>query len=252
MTSSRKSALTVGVLFILTFITSIVGVLAYGPILSDPNYITGTGADTRVLVGAFLELMLILTNIGCAIVLFPILKRQNEALSLGYVAARLVECTFILVGILSLLTIVTLRQQATGADATLTTIGSSLLATHNWTFLLGPGFVDGIGTGMILGYLMFRSGLVGRRMALVGLVGGAMLATSGAAVLLGLIPQGGAVQGIATIPEIIWEAFLGLYLLFKDFKPSPILAPDAGSNETVESSPATPARTAIATTAGAA
>jgi len=223
MTSSRKSALAVGVLFILTFITSIGGVLAYGPILSDPTYITSTGADTRVFVGAFLELMLILTNIGCAIVLFPILKRQNEGLALGYVTARLVECTFILVGILSLLTIVTLRQQATGTDATLNTIGASLLATHNWTFLLGPGFADGIGTGMILGWLMFRTGLVGRRMALVGLVGGAMLATSGAAVLLGIIPQGGAVQGIMTIPEVIWELFLGLYLLFKDFKPSPIL-----------------------------
>jgi len=217
MTSSRKSALAVGVLFILTFITSIGGVLAYGPILSDPTYITSTGADTRVFVGAFLELMLILTNIGCAIVLFPILKRQNEGLALGYVTARLVECTFILVGILSLLTIVTLRQQATGTDATLDTIGASLLATHNWTFLLGPGFADGIGTGMILGWLMFRTGLVGRRMALVGLVGGAMLATSGA----------GAVQGIATIPEIIWELFLGVYLLFKDFKPSPVLAPES-------------------------
>jgi hypothetical protein len=224
MTSSRKSALAVGVLFILTFITSIGGVLAYGPILSDPSYITGAGPDTRVLFGAFLELMLILTNIGCAVVLFPILKRQNEALSLGYVAARLVECTFILVGLLSLLTIVTLRQQTTGADATLETIGASLLATHNWTFLLGPGFVDGIGTGLILGYLMFRSGLVGRRMALVGLVGGAMLATSGAAVLLGVIPQGGAVQGIATIPEIIWEAFLGLYLTFKGFQSAPVQA----------------------------
>ena len=227
MTSSRKSALAVGVLFILTFITSIGGVLAYGPILSDPTYITSTGADTRVFVGAFLELMLILTNIGCAIVLFPILKRQNEGLALGYVTARLVECTFILVGILSLLTIVTLRQQATGTDATLNTIGASLLATHNWTFLLGPGFADGSGTGMILGWLMFRTGLVGRRMALVGLVGGAMLATSGAAVLLGIIPQGGAVQGIMTIPEVIWELFLGLYLLFKDFTPSPVLAPES-------------------------
>ena len=95
---------------------------------------------------------------------------------------------------------------------------------HNWTFLLGPGFADGIGTGLILGRPMSRSGLVGRRMALVGVVGGAMLATSGVAVLLGVIPQGGAVQGIATIPEIIWEAFLGLYLLFKDFKPSALAA----------------------------
>jgi len=123
---------------------------------------------------------------------------------------------------------------------------------HNWTFLLGPGFADGVGTGLILGWLMYKSGLVGRRMALVGVVGGAMLATSGVAVLLGVIPQGGAVQGIATIPEIIWEAFLGLYLLFKDFKPSALaaLASDSGSTDELV---ATAARSPIAVaTAGAA
>ncbi len=227
MSPTRKIALAVGVLFILTFVTSIGGALAYGPVLSDPNYITGPGADTRVFVGAFLELMLILTNIGCAIVLFPLLKRQSEALALGYVTARLVECAFIGIGLLSLLTIVTLRQGATAADASsLVVVGKSLVALKNWTFLLGPGFTDGIGTGMILGWLMYRSGLVGRRMALFGVIGGPLLAISGAAVLLGLIPQGGTVQAIATIPEIIWEAFLGLYLLVKDFKPSPITSND--------------------------
>jgi hypothetical protein len=250
MTSSRKYALAVGVLFILTFITSIGAVFAYGPVLSA-GYVTGAGADGGVYLGAFLELMLILTNIGCAVVLFPILRRQNEALALSYVAARIVECTFILVGLLSLLTIVTLRQTGAGADpGTLTTIGSSLLATHNWTFLLGPGFADGVGTGMILGYLMFKSGLVGRRMALVGLVGGTLLATSGVGVLLGIIPQGGAVQGIMTIPEIIWEAFLGLYLVAKGFqRTAPIMvaaASAAGLAATL------PSRTIVAPQAGAA
>ena len=123
---------------------------------------------------------------------------------------------------------------------------------HNWTFLLGPGFADGVGTGLILGWLMYRSGLVGRRMALVGVVGGAMLATSGVAVLLGVIPQGGAVQGIATIPEIIWEAFLGLYLLFKDFKPSALAALASDSSDKVEAATATLSPIAVATKAGAA
>jgi len=227
MDSMRKTALAVGVLFILTFVTSIAGALAYGPVLSDPNYITGAGADTRVFVGAFLELLLIITNIGCAVVLFPLLKRQNETLTLGYVTARLVECAFIGIGLLSLLTIVTLRQGAAAADAgSLLVVGKSLVALHNWTFLLGPGFADGIGTGMILGWLMYRSGLVSRRMALFGVIGGPLLAASGIAVLLGVIPQGSALQGIATIPEIVWEAFLGLWLTFKGFKSSPILAPD--------------------------
>ena len=225
MNAPRKSALAVGVLFILTFITSIGGVLAYGPVLSDPNYIASAGSGTHVFIGAFLELLLILTNIGCATVLFPILKRQNENLALGYVAARIIECTFILVGLLSVLSIETLRQTATAADgSSLITIGKALLAIHDWTFLFGPGTVDGVGTGLILGWLMYKSGLVGRRTALIGVVGGALLATSGVLVLLGVIPRGGAVQGIATIPEVIWEAFLGLYLTFKGFKVAPAIA----------------------------
>jgi hypothetical protein len=231
MTSSRKTALVVGVLFILTFVTSIGAVIAYGPVLSDPNYVIGAGADTRVFLGAFLELFLIITNIGCAVVLFPLLKRQNEGVALGYVAARLVECTFILVGILSVLTIVTLRQGAAGADAgSLVTIGKSLVATHKWTFLLGPGFVDGIGTGLMLGWLMYRSGLVSRRMALFGVVGGPLLAVSGIVVLFGVIPQQSPLQNLATVPEIIWEAFLGLWLTFKGFNP---VAPDAGDTDGV-------------------
>jgi len=221
--STRKTALAVGVLFILTFITSIAGVMAYGPVLSDPTYITSAGADTRVFVGAFLELMLILTNIGCATVLFPLLKRVNEGLALAYVAARIVECTFILIGLLSVLAIVTLRQGAAGADAgSLVLIGKALHSIHDWTFLLGPGLTDGVGTGLILGYLMYRSGLVSRRMALFGVVGGPLLAASGIAVLLGVIPQGSAPQGIATVPEVVWEAFLGLWLTFKGFSPSAI------------------------------
>ena len=228
MTSARKTALAVGVLFLLTFITSIGAVFAYGPILSDANYITGSGSNSRVFLGAFLELLLIVTNIGCAVVLFPLLKRQNEGLALGYVAERIVEGVFILIGLLSLLAIVTLREQAAGADAaTLVTIGKTLRAIHDWTFLLGPSFADGIGTGAILGYLMYRSGLVGRRMALFGLVGGPLLVAAAVAVLLGIIPQGSAVQGVATAPEFIWELFLGLYLTFKGFKSSPVLAPES-------------------------
>jgi Domain of unknown function (DUF4386) len=233
MTSTRRTALAVGVLFILTFITSIGGVLAYGPVLSDANYITGAGSDTRVFLGAFLELMLILTNIGCAVALFPLLKRQGEGLAFSYVAARIVECTFILIGLLSLLTIVTLRQTATAADAgSLLTIGKTLHVLHDWTFLLGPGFTDGIGTGLILGYLLYRSGLVSRRIALLGIVGGPLLAISGAAVLMGVIPQGSSVQGILTIPEIIWELFLGLWLTFKGFKESPVDALDGQAQAT--------------------
>jgi hypothetical protein len=143
-----------GVLYLITFITSIPAFfIFYAPVLDDPRYILGGGADNSVALGALLELILIIANIGTAVVLFPVLKRQNEILAFGYVTARLVECAFIAVGILSLLTAVTLRQEATaGADAaSLVAVGESLVVLHNWTRLLGPGFFVGVGNGLMLG-----------------------------------------------------------------------------------------------------
>jgi hypothetical protein len=229
MSSARRTALAAGVLFIITFISAIGGALLYGPVLSDPGYVSGAGADTRVFSGALLEVILIIANIGTAIVLFPILKRQNEAMALGYVAARLMESALIVIGIVSLLSVVTLRQDAAGADpGSLVAVGKSLVAIHDWTFLLGPGFVVGIGNGLMLGYLMYKSGLVPRRLTLFGLVGGPLVMASGIGVLFGAFEAGSAWQGIATIPEIIWEASLGIYLTFRGFKPSRLLGENIG------------------------
>src|SRR5919202_2352707 len=143
MDPTRKTARIAGVLFILTFVTSTPAALwLYTPVLDDASYILGAGADARVALGALLEVLLIIANVGTAVVLFPILKRQHEPLALGYVTARLVECTFVAIGIVSLLAVVTLRQDfagAAGADAaSLVTAGKSLVAVHDWTFLLGP------------------------------------------------------------------------------------------------------------------
>jgi hypothetical protein len=168
----QKIARVTGVLFVITYIASIPPVLfLYGPLLDDPRYILGGGAaDNGLALGALLELILIIANIGTAVVLYPVVKRVNEILALGFVTARVVESAFIAVGVLSVLSMVTLRQEAAGADAgSLLAVGQSLVALHHWTFLLGPGFVVGIGNGLILGYLMYRSGLVPRRMAVLGL-----------------------------------------------------------------------------------
>jgi hypothetical protein len=169
-----------------------------------------------------LELILIIANIGTAVVLFPILKRVSEIGALGFVTARVVECAFIAVGILSLLTLVTLRQEAAGAaDAgSLVAVGSALVALHDWTFLLGPGFVVGVGNGLLLGYLMYRSGLVPRRMAMLGLVAGPVLCASGIAIMFGVFEAGSVWQIIATIPEFVWELSLGIWLIVKGFNPS--------------------------------
>ena len=212
-----------GALFLITFITSIPAAFVfYAPVLADPRYIVGAGAGTSVRWGAFLELILIIANIGTAVVVFPTLRRQNEILALGYVTARVVECVFIAVGILSLLTVVTLRQEAAGADAgSLVAVGESLVALHGWTFLLGPGFVVGIGNGLILGYLMYRSGLVPRGMAILGLIAGPVLLARFVGILFGVFEPGSVLGSIMVVPEFVWElGVLGIWLIVKGFKPS--------------------------------
>jgi hypothetical protein len=223
--STRRTSFITGVLFIVTFVTAIPAALVlYTPVLDDANYVVGTGADGSVALGALLEVLLIVANVGTAVALFPILKRQNEGLALGYVTARLVECTFIAIGIVSLLAVVTLRQDfadaASGDPSSLVTAGRSLVAVHDWTFLLGPGWVVGVGNGLILGWLMYRSGLVPRGMALLGLVAGPVLLAGGTAALLGVIEPDSALKTLSAGPEFVWELSLGIYLMVKGFKAS--------------------------------
>jgi hypothetical protein len=229
----QKRARAFGVLYLITFVTSIPALLLYETVLRHKvSYIAGAGHDKQVLFGALLELLLIMANIGTAVVIFPIVRRQNEELALGYVGARLFESTFILVGILSMVAIVTLRNHAVGAAEG--TVAYTLAAIKDWTFLLGPGWVVGWGNGLILGYLMYKSELVPRRWCWLGLIGGPLIIITGTAILFtGNNPSSGlrSVQSIATIPEFIWELFLGVYCTWKGFRPSsPILRADAREN----------------------
>src|SRR5213595_4253312 len=185
----QKRARAFGVLYLITFVTSIPAALLYQPVLDDPvGYIAGAGHDTQILLGALLELLLIIANIGTAVVIFPIVKRQSEALALGYVSARLVECAFILVGIVAVLGIVTLQKEVAGAAEG--SIAYTLAAIKDWTFLLGPGWVVGWGNGLILGYLMYTSGLVPRKMTWLGLVGGPLIIISGTLVMFDVADAG--------------------------------------------------------------
>ena len=228
MSPSRKTALVAGVWFAITFIASIPALLLYEPLLKHVDYIVGGGSDKRIFLGAFLEIITAIANIATAVVLFPILKRQSESIALGYVASRVLESTVIVVGLISLLSVVTLRQDIGGAGAadsgTLVIAGRSLVAFHDWTFLLGPQFCAGFGTGILLGYLMYKSELVPRRMALLGLIGGPLAFIGGTLVLFGAFDPGSAPLFLITVPEILWEASLAIYLIVKGFKPSPILS----------------------------
>ena len=206
------------------------------------RYIAGAGHDKQVLLGALLELLLIIANIGTAVVIFPILRRQNEELALGYVTARLVECMFILVGILCMLGIITLRNQVAGPSEG--TVAYTLAAIKDWTFLLGPGWVVGWGNGLILGYLMYSSGLVSRRATWLGLIGGPLIIVSGTVIMFGGNNPSHALhslQAIVTIPEFLWELFLGVYCTIWGFRPdAPILGGSAPMTTQPEPTPHTP------------
>jgi len=231
MSLDQKRARVFGVLYLITFVTSIPALLLYEPALRHPvAFVAGSGNVNKIYLGALLELLLIIANIGTAVVIVPIMRRFNEELAIGYVTARIFECTFILVGIVAMLGIATLQQETAGAAEG--TVAYTLAAIKDWTFTLGGGgWVVGWGNGLILGYMMYRTGLVPRRVAWLGLIGGPLLIATGTAIIIsGNHPSSTlrGLQGIATIPEFLWELFLGLYCTFKGFRPSsPILRADA-------------------------
>lgn len=225
---SQIFARLTGALFLVTFATSIPAlVFCYAPTLNDPAFILGGGFDTGVSMGALLELILIVANVGTALTLYPVLRKHSEVLSLGYVAARLTECGFIAIGIIALLALNTLRLHASDADpAMLVVTGKAFVAVHDWTFRLGPGVIVGIGNGLILGYLMWETRLVPRAMSILGLIGGPAVFAAGIALLFGSIEAGSHLQAIATVPEFLWELSLGVWLLVRGFDSTALAALD--------------------------
>ncbi|HEY8595231.1 MAG TPA: DUF4386 domain-containing protein [Devosiaceae bacterium] len=229
---AQRLARLTGLFFLITYAASIPPVaIFYMPALSDPAFILGDGFDMSLSWGAVLELVLIFANIASALTLYPVLSKRHEVLSLSYVAARLTESAFIAFGIVALLALNTLRGNAGAADpAALMVAGQALVALHDWTFRLGPGVVVGIGNGLILGYMMWRTRLVPRFLSILGLVGGPAILASGIAVVLGVIEAASMPQIIATIPEFFWELLFGLWLLIKGFNPNALANMDSAGD----------------------
>jgi hypothetical protein len=219
MSSLRKTALVAGVLYLLSFV-SIPTLFLYAAVKS-PNYIVGPGPDTAAIVGGILEVIVALAGIGTAVALFPVLKRQNEGVALGFVGSRVLEAATIFVGVMILLTVVTLRQSGVGAGALVT--GHTLVVMYNRIFLLGQGFIPAV-NALLLGSLLYQSRLVPRVLPTLGFIGAAVLVASDIGTLFGVWGQFSAVAALATLPIAAWEFSLGVYLIVKGFKPSPILA----------------------------
>ena len=241
MTDTRRTALIAGVFYIITFV-SIPTLFLYGPV-KKTDFITSSGVDTGVLLGCLLEVIVALAGIGTAVTLFPVVKRQNEAMALGFVASRTLEAAMIFTGVASLLSLVTLRHDlgtATGADrAAMIAAGASHLATYDWAFTLGQSLMPGV-NAILLGTLLYRSGLVPRILPSLGLIGAPFHITAVVLTMFGVIDRIGPVTGIAVIPIAVWELSLGIYLVAKGFKPSRII-----TTEVPPLPPALPMREAL-------
>ncbi|SDF50754.1 protein of unknown function [Blastococcus fimeti] len=218
MGSTRPNAVAAGVFFLVAFAAAIAGLALYQPALGDPGYVLGAGSDPQVLLGGFFELLLAGSCIGTGVALYPVVKRYGPSVALGYVCGRLLEAAIISMGIVATLSLVSLRQAApTGDDEALTTAARTLIALHDWTFLLGPGLVIGVNS-MLLAWLMLRSRLVPAWIARLGLTGGALVLASSTAVLFGLYAQTSAIALVAAIPVAAWELCLAVRLIATGFR----------------------------------
>jgi hypothetical protein len=223
---TRSNARASGIFYLLTFASSIPALILIGPVLNDSGYITGSGHDTRVIWGCLLDSVNAVTAVGSAVALFPVLKRQNESMALGFVTSRMFEAAVIMIGVVSLLAVVTLRQDYAGAagdTASLTVTGNALVDVRNWTFLFGPGLVPAI-NAVLLGTLLYRSRLVPRIIPTVGLIGGPLLLISMLATLFGLFDQVSSASLVLTLPVAAWELAVGLWMTFKGFQPKAVTA----------------------------
>ncbi len=225
--SLRRTARIAGWLYLITFITSIPARILYGPAL-DSHYILGSGNSSGVQLGSLLDVLCALAGIGTAVVLFPIVKRQNEGVALAFVASRVLEASALLVGAVTLLSVVTLQQAnagASGANAVaLNTTGDALVAMHTWAYLVGPGLLSGV-NALLLGSLMYRSGLVPRLIPTIGLIGAPFLLASGVATMFGAFGQFSPAASLLAFPVALWELSVGSWMAFKGFRPSAITAP---------------------------
>ena len=221
MSPHRKTALVAGALYLFTFV-SIPTLALYAP-ARDLNFIVGPGPDTGVLFGGILEIIVALAGIGTAVALFPVLKKQSEARALGLVGSRVLEASTIFAGVACLLSVVTLRQAGAGAEALV--IGRALVAMYDRMFLVGQSLMPAV-NALLLGSLLFQSRLVPRVLPVIGLIGVPLLVVADIAVLFGLIDRTSSPAVLTAIPIALWELSLGVWLVVKGFKPSPILSGD--------------------------
>jgi hypothetical protein len=222
----RRTSRAVGILYLLTFV-SVPTLALYQDARNDADFVLGAGSGSGVLLAASTEVVVAVTCIGTAVVFFPVLRRQSETAAIGFVASRVAEGALIIVGVVTVLTLFTLRTDVAGtADAdpaSLVTTGHALSAAYDWTFLLSQSLMPVL-NALFLGYALYRSGLVPRILPTLGLIGAPLLLASDVAILFGVYDRAAPVAVLAALPIAVWEFSLGVYLVVRGFRPSAVAA----------------------------
>ncbi len=220
-TNTRKLALAAGVLYLVTFAASIPTLALKAPLVDHADWILGNGSDTGVIFAGFLDFVCAVAGIGTAVALYPVLRRLSPTSAIGFITSRTLEASILVVGAISLLSIVTLRSSVVSGDpASMMTTSQSLIAAHDWSFLFGPGFMPAF-NALFLATAMYRFRLVPRMIPLMGFVGGPLLFASSVATMFGGHGQISATATLAALPIAAWEFSLGVYLTVKGFKRLP-------------------------------
>ena len=216
MTTSRKTSLTAGILYLLTFIS--IPTLSLYHEIHQPNFVISSAPSTDVVLGGMLELVMALACIGTALAFYPVLKKQNEMLALGFVAARILEATLIFAGVASLLTVLNLRSLGTEAQV----VSRGLVMLYDRLFLISQSFIPAV-NGLLLGTLLYQTRLVPRILPIIGIIGAFTLVAGDVAVLYGVYDQRAPIAGLSAVPIALWEFSLGIYLTFKGFKENAVI-----------------------------
>ena len=219
-TSVRRAAFIAGALYILTFIASIPTLAMKAPVVDHVDFVLGVGNQNSVIAASLLDVVCALAGIGTAVVLWPITRRENQTLGLGFVTTRVLEAATLVVGAISLMALVTLRNDvsaATGPEATsLLTTGRSLVAMHDWSFLFGPGVMPAF-NALMFATLLYRSRLVPRIIPMVGLVGAPLLLLSSVVTAFGGWEQTSNTAMLFALPIAAWEFTIGVWMMVKGF-----------------------------------
>jgi hypothetical protein len=224
--NSKKAAKIVGVLFILAAVTAVIGLNLYDPILNGPDYlITGSEHANQVILGALMELILVVSAVGTATTMFPLLRQYNESIALWHVCFRFLEAVIITVGVISVLSLLTLSREFVAAGApnpsSFHSSGIILKAIHDWTFMLGPLFMLGINT-LMYSYIFYKTKLVPRFISILGMTGATCVFICSLFVMFGVFPQISFWGAILAVPVAANEMILAVWLLVKGFNENAI------------------------------